>query len=79
LEYGEREYSKVVEAEDSSSEELRSSSTPSKKMMAHKLLKVMDLARDFGGNQSLLENLGTTRMLQSTGRENIFTMKARRK
>jgi hypothetical protein len=45
--------------------------------MAHYFMKVIDLARDFRGNQSLLENLGTTRMLQIVGRENIFTMKAR--
>jgi hypothetical protein len=48
-----------------------------RKMMAHHFMKVIDLARDFGGNQSLLENLRTSRVLQSVGRENSLTLKIR--
>jgi hypothetical protein len=76
LRYGEGEFSKAAEAEDSLSKELEHHQHHPRKMMAHHFLKVIDLARGFGGNQSLLEKLGTTRVLQSVGRENLSTVKA---
>jgi hypothetical protein len=45
--------------------------------MAHHFLKVIDIARDSEGNQSLLKKLGTTRVLQSVEREKLLTVKAR--
>jgi hypothetical protein len=50
---------KIVEEEDSSSKELKSSSTPSKKNDGTSLSEIDRYTRYSTGNQSLLENLIT--------------------